>query len=91
MFQWPFIGDYYIVALEPNYNWVVIGSPSRRVGWILARTPTISVTLLKKLMDKMTEVKYDVSKLIISEQCRFIFIEIFEFKAKIITHIYSIS
>ena len=34
----PFWGDYWILGLEENYNYAVIGDPSRNYGWILSRT-----------------------------------------------------
>jgi apolipoprotein D and lipocalin family protein len=37
----PFWGDYWILGLDDNYRWAVVGSPDRRYGWILARTPTL--------------------------------------------------
>jgi apolipoprotein D and lipocalin family protein len=37
----PVWGDYWILALGPNYDFAVVGEPSRRYGWILARTPTL--------------------------------------------------
>ena len=37
----PFWGDYWILGLDPDYRWVVVGDPSRRYGWILSRTPVL--------------------------------------------------
>ncbi len=34
-----FWGDYWILGLEENYNYVVVGTPNRKYGWILARDP----------------------------------------------------
>ena len=34
-------GNYWIIALDKNYQTVVIGEPSREYLWILARTPTL--------------------------------------------------
>lgn len=33
----PFWGDYWIIGLDPEYRWAIVGSPDRRYGWILAR------------------------------------------------------
>lgn len=35
-----FGGDYWVIALEPNYQWVVVGHPERKFAWILARNPS---------------------------------------------------
>lgn len=44
---------YLIIDLDPNYRWVVVGHPSRRYGWIMARQPTLADgtyrTILKRL------------------------------------------
>jgi len=34
-------GNYWIIALDKNYQTVVIGEPSREYLWILARTPQL--------------------------------------------------
>jgi apolipoprotein D and lipocalin family protein len=38
-FFWPFWGDYWIVALDPEYQHVLVGEPSRKFAWLLSRTP----------------------------------------------------
>lgn len=37
----PFWGDYWIIGLDPDYGWAVVGDPGRRFGWILARSTTL--------------------------------------------------
>jgi apolipoprotein D and lipocalin family protein len=37
----PFWGDYWVIGLDENYQWVIVGHPSRKFGWVLARTPEI--------------------------------------------------
>jgi apolipoprotein D and lipocalin family protein len=34
-FFWPFSGDYWIVALDTNYQWAVVSGPGRDYLWIL--------------------------------------------------------
>ena len=38
-FFWPFSGDYWIIELGPEYEYAVVGHPSREYLWILSRTP----------------------------------------------------
>ena len=38
----PFYGDYWVLALAPDYRWALVGEPSRRFGWVLSRTPQIA-------------------------------------------------
>ena len=35
-------GDYWILAVGPDYTWAVVGTPNREFLWILSRTPTMS-------------------------------------------------
>jgi apolipoprotein D and lipocalin family protein len=37
----PFWGDYWILGLDQNYRWAVVGAPNRQYGWILARSKTL--------------------------------------------------
>jgi len=37
----PFWGDYWIIGLDPDYRWAIVGSPDRRYGWILARSRSL--------------------------------------------------
>jgi apolipoprotein D and lipocalin family protein len=37
----PFWGDYWVIGLDEHYRWAVVGSPDRRYGWVLARTPRL--------------------------------------------------
>lgn len=33
-----FWGDYWVLGLDPEYGWAVVGTPDRKYGWILARS-----------------------------------------------------
>jgi apolipoprotein D and lipocalin family protein len=36
-FFWPFYGDYWVIGLDPDYRWAVVGAPGRDYLWILSR------------------------------------------------------
>ncbi len=38
----PVKADYWILGLEPDYRWAVVGGPDRKYGWILAREPRLT-------------------------------------------------
>ena len=59
----PFYGDYYIMALDQDYQWVLVGSPSRDFLWILAREPQVSEELITRLSAIATDRGFDVSRL----------------------------
>ena len=37
----PFWGDYWVLGLAEDYSWAVIGTPNRKYGWVLSRTPVL--------------------------------------------------
>ncbi|AUT45769.1 lipocalin family protein [Achromobacter sp. AONIH1] len=37
----PFKGDYWIIGLDPEYRWAVVGTPDRKYLWILSRSPQL--------------------------------------------------
>lgn len=68
-FFWPFKGDYWIIFLdENNYNWAVVGTPSRKYLWILSRTKQMNKPILDSLIQKISEAKFDTTKLIYTNQ-----------------------
>lgn len=64
----PFYGNYWILMLGDNYEYALIGDPSREYLWILSRTPTISPELKEKILSKLPELGYTAEKLLWTEQ-----------------------
>ncbi len=60
----PFWGDYWILGLEENYQYAVVGDPSRDYGWILSRTPTMKQEDLEKCFSILREQGYDPDKFV---------------------------
>ena len=50
-FFWPFSGGYYIFHLDRDYQYVLVGSPSRKYFWLLARQAEIDEALYQELMN----------------------------------------
>jgi apolipoprotein D and lipocalin family protein len=67
-FFWPFYGDYWIIDLDPDYQWVVIGEPQGRYFWILSRSPQIAPALYNQLLEHARAQGYDLSRLIVTRQ-----------------------
>jgi len=67
-FFWFFYGDYYVLELDSNYQWAVVGSSTDKYLWILSRTPQISEELYQQLLQKIKARGYDTSSLIRIEQ-----------------------
>ena len=53
---------YLILDLDPNYQWAVIGHPSRKYGWVLARAKTLDAATYKAILGRLADQGYDTSK-----------------------------
>lgn len=62
-----FWGDYWIIGLDKNYEYAVVGTPSRKYGWILARTPKLSDEKLNEAFEILKAQGYDANKFIITK------------------------
>lgn len=67
-FFWIFYGDYFVLELDKDYQWAVIGSSSDNYLWILSRTPQMDEKIYKSLLENLVKRGYDVTKLIEVEQ-----------------------
>lgn len=68
-FFWPFRGDYWVIELdEENYQYAVVGTPSRKYMWILSRTPKMDEQIYNSLLQKASAKGFDISKLLKTEQ-----------------------
>ncbi|HPN37585.1 MAG TPA: lipocalin family protein [Melioribacteraceae bacterium] len=63
-----FWGDYWIIGLGDNYEYAVVGTPSRKYGWILSRSPQLDKQLLNKAYESLKSAGYDISKFEVSPQ-----------------------
>lgn len=55
----PFYGDYWILALDPDYRWALVGEPGREYAWILARTPQLDANTLEALLAHAASLGFD--------------------------------
>ncbi len=62
-FFWPFRGDYYIIALDPDYHYAMVGSPDRDYLWILCRETVLEEQVLSELVQKADQLGFDTGKL----------------------------
>lgn len=67
-FFWPFWGDYWILELGSNYEYVAVGDPSRESLWILSRTPKMNEQLVQGILQRRAKQGFDVSKMERPEQ-----------------------
>jgi len=67
-FFWIFYADYFVLELDDDYQWAVVGSSADHYLWILSRTPQLDDSLYQELLHKLSNRGYDVNKLIQVEQ-----------------------
>ena len=67
-FFWNFYGDYFVMDLDENYQWAIIGSRSDKYLWLFSRTPQVEAGLYEELLSKIKSRGYDLSQLIKVEQ-----------------------
>ena len=58
-FFWPFKGNYWIIDLSPDYQWAVVGEPSRKYLWILSRMPTMDEAVYQEILGRLPQKGYD--------------------------------
>jgi len=62
-FFWPFSGAYWIIGLDAEYRWAIVGHPDRSYLWILCRTPQMDDALYNELLKLIADKGYDLSKI----------------------------
>ena len=67
-FFWPFHGSYWIIDLDPDYRWAVVGHPSREYLWILSRTPRMDDATYDGILSRLRAQSYDLSLLVKTPQ-----------------------
>lgn len=63
-----YFGDYWVLDRAEDYSWSVVGEPSGRYLWLLARQPILSKELKFSLIHKISALGYDTSMLYYTKQ-----------------------
>lgn len=67
-FFWPFYGDYWVLGLGPDYEWALVGEPSRRYLWVLSRTRQMDDETFAEIVGRLPGLGYDADRLLITPQ-----------------------
>jgi apolipoprotein D and lipocalin family protein len=59
-------GNYWIIDLDPQYQWVVVSEPRREYLWILSRTPELPAATYQSLLDKLAANGFDLQRIQLS-------------------------
>ncbi len=55
--------DYWVLALDPDYQWALVGEPDRKYLWILSRLPEMDRAQFEQLKAKAETMGYDLGPL----------------------------
>ena len=55
-------GDHWIVGLDPDYRWSLVGTPSRRRLWLMSRTPRLDPADFDRAMAAAAAQGYDAAR-----------------------------
>lgn len=67
-FFWPFKGKYWIIDLDSNYTYAVVGHPNREYLWILSRTPHMDQAVYDGILERVKAKGFDLAKLQVTLQ-----------------------
>jgi apolipoprotein D and lipocalin family protein len=57
-------GDYWVLALDADYRWAMVGAPSRDFLWILSRQPTLPEDELDTLLGQAREMGFPADRVV---------------------------
>lgn len=63
-----FAGNYWILELDEDYQYAMVGDKSRKYLWILSRTKDLDEKIYLELVAKAKDLHFDVSKLLKTQQ-----------------------
>ena len=55
---------YLVLDLDPNYQWTVVGHPSRNYGWIMAREKTLPDATYEAILKRLDAMGYDSKRFV---------------------------
>jgi len=67
-FFWPFKSDYWVIGLDGDYRWAVVGNPNRKYLWVLSRTPQLPQALLDAALASAKAQGFDLRQLNYTQQ-----------------------
>jgi apolipoprotein D and lipocalin family protein len=69
-FFWPFRADYWVIGLDEDYRWAVVGEPGRRYLWVLSRTPVLPQAQLDRALAAARTQGYSLEPLVYTRQAQ---------------------
>lgn len=67
-FFFPFGAPYWIIELDENYQYAVVGDPSRSFLWILSRTPVMDPAIYDRILQGLPDKGFDPARVELTPQ-----------------------
>ncbi|GAB3755864.1 lipocalin family protein [Lysobacter olei] len=65
----PFVwADYWVIDLDPQYQWAVVGEPRRKYLWVLSRDKALPRETLEAIVQRVKTKGYDTDGLVYTPQ-----------------------
>jgi len=65
----PFVwANYWVIDLDPNYEYAVVGEPKREYLWILSRKPQMDEATYSAIIAKIETMGYDTKRIVKTPQ-----------------------
>ncbi len=62
----PFVwSDYWVIAIDADYQWAIVGEPDRKYLWFLSREPSLDARTFEELKGRARMMGYDLTELIV--------------------------
>lgn len=58
--------DYWVIELDPEYRWAVVGGPSHKYLWVLSRAPTMDRQQFEQIRARAAQRGYAVKDLVMA-------------------------
>ena len=59
LWRWWFWGDYWIIGLGTDYTYAIVGTPSRKYGWVLSSTPEMNPDQYESVVEELRKQGYN--------------------------------
>lgn len=66
----PVWADYWVLDLDPDYRWAVVGGPTRKFLWVLARDPQLEPEVFEGIKARAAARGYAVERLWVADTLR---------------------
>ncbi len=57
-------GDYWILKLQGDYQYSLVGTPDRKYLWVLSREKKADITTINQLLDYAASYGFDTEKVV---------------------------